>query len=158
MKRQKKSLYFSFGGGGHDLFGFIIAAALHLLSSTVYCKTHDILGLSWRGRVPNTSVLQATGSYGLINHHRASTSTMVMCAGRRTTACQSKLCIASYTMTSWRPKVRFRDVFKRSLNTYSITYFMENIKKSFLEDCGTPSCSSPRTTGWAIMMMAMIWL
>ena len=32
-------------GGRHDLLGFIIAAALHLLSSTVYCKMND---LSWQ--------------------------------------------------------------------------------------------------------------
>jgi len=28
---------------------------------------HSILRLSWRNHVPNTSVLQATGSYDLIN-------------------------------------------------------------------------------------------
>ena len=56
----------------------------------------SMVGLSWRDRVPNTSILQVRETYNLVIIDVY--DELVMCAGWKTTACQSKFCVGSYTM------------------------------------------------------------
>jgi len=116
-----------------------------------------ISGLSWKDRVPNTSILQTTGSYDLITiiRHRR-----LRWAGHVSRMEDNRLPkqilhseLPNAPRPIGRPKLRFRDVLKRDLNAFSITSTSweklacnkrewksaietgkQTTKKSFLED------------------------
>jgi len=85
----------------------------------------SILGLSWKDRVPNTLILQTTGSCDLITtiRHRRLRWAGHVC--RMEDNRLPKQVLYSEPPDAprpiGRPKLRFRNVLKRDLNTFSIT-------------------------------------
>ena len=87
----------------------------------------SILGLSWKDRVPNTSILQTTGSYDLITtiRHRRLRWAGHVCRMEDNRLPKQVLYseLPNAPRPIGRPKLRFRDVLKlkRYLNAFSIT-------------------------------------
>ena len=86
---------------------------------------HSILGLSWRDRVPNTSVLQTTCSYDLITiirHRRLRWAGHVCRMEGNRLPKQVLYCkLPNAPRQIGRPQFRFREVLKRDLNAFNIT-------------------------------------
>jgi len=85
----------------------------------------SILGLFWKDRVPNTSILQTTGSYDLITIIRHRRLRWAGHVSRMEDNRLPKQVLYSELPDAHRPigrpKLRFRDMLQRDLNAFSIT-------------------------------------
>jgi len=129
----------------------------HLNTFHMRCL-RSILGLSWKDRVPYTSILQTTDSYDLITiiRHRRLRWAGHVCRMEDNRLPKQVLYseLPNAPRSTGLPKLRFRDVLKRDLNAFSITSTSwekpasnkrawksaietgkQTSKKSFLEDC-----------------------
>jgi len=140
----------------------------------------SILGLSWKDRVSNTSILQTTGSYDLITiiRYRRLRWPGHVCRMEDNRLPKQVLYseLPNAPRPIGRPKLRFRDVLKRGRNAFSISSTSweklacnnrewksaietakQTSKKSFLEDCERrrAHCRTRRDRPSLMMMLAL---